>query len=117
MPVAHPAEAHHPRPTGQPSLSRCYSCASPCWEGGAGRPPHGESSHWFLDVHDGVRRKVAYLFCWRCVDVLVRQLQRPPHPGCGHLPSLAMPSCVEECQRMFCAQCRTEIGSRLGAPS
>lgn len=99
----------------QPSLSQCYSCGSACLDASA-RPPAGESSHWFLDVHDGVRRKVAYLFCWECVGLFLRQLQRPPHPGCGHLPSLSLPSCAQECQLMFCDRCRVEIGQQVRSP-
>lgn len=93
-------------------FSHCYSCGTACTDPAA-HPPPGESSHWFLDIHDGVRRKQAFLFCWRCVDVLLRQLRQPPHPGCGHLPSLPVPSCFEECQLMFCGRCRAEIGHRL----
>lgn len=95
------------------SFSQCYSCGSACLDAGS-RPPPDESSHWFLDVHDGAKRKVAYVFCWQCVDVFMRQLQRAPHAGCGHLPLLSLPSCDEECQLMFCGRCRVDMGRKVG---
>lgn len=100
-------EGHSQKSSGA-SSSQCYSCGSRCQDIQS-RPPLDESPHWFIDVHDGVRRKVAYVFCWKCVDVFITQLQRPPHPGCGHLPLLSLPSCEEECQLMFCGRCRVDI--------
>lgn len=101
----------HPRESSTSAVSQCYSCGSNCRDT-QNQTPFGESPHWFLDVHDGVKRKVAYVLCWKCVDIFVGQLQRQPHPGCGHLPFLSLPSCKAECQRMFCGRCRTDMGQR-----
>lgn len=71
-------------------FSECYSCGSPCEHPSTTTtpPPLGESQHYFIDVHDGSRRKAAYLFCWKCVAVFLSQMhQRLPHPGCGHFSS------------------------------
>ncbi|PSR82797.1 hypothetical protein BD289DRAFT_454124 [Coniella lustricola] len=71
-------------------FSECYSCGLPCEHPSTTTTPapSGESQHYFIDVHDGLRRKAAYLFCWKCVAVFLSQMHRMPHPGCGHLSSL-----------------------------
>ncbi|ROV95841.1 hypothetical protein VSDG_05165 [Cytospora chrysosperma] len=63
--------------------SRCFGCGLP-WLDARQLSPSGESSHWFVDIHDGVSRKMAYLFCWRCVDGVQRRLRcsfSPPSSG------------------------------------
>lgn len=102
-----------PRKSYSSTLSNCYSCNSVGLDA-ASHPPNDESSHWYIDVHDGVKRKVAYVFCWKCADLFMRQLQRAPHAGCGHLPMLSLPSCEEECQLMFCGKCRVDMGRVVG---
>lgn len=77
----------------------------------------GERSQWFVDVHNGLKRKVAYIFCSTCVSVLMGRLDNP-HLGCGHLPSpvsldYRQPS--QECMPMFCGKCRGDIERGLGA--
>lgn len=75
--------------------------------------PSGESSHWFVDIHDGVSRKVAYLFCWQCIEGVQRRL-RPSHLGCGHpfsLPFLFVETgVIGREDLMFCRGCRDLIG-------
>lgn len=118
---------------------QCYSCGVVCYD--ARSSPEGGSSHWFVDVHNGLTRKVAYIFCASCVAVLTGRLDNP-HLGCGHLPSSSssssssseppaglprrdhghphrhVPAQQQECSMprpMFCEQCRGDIiGRGLG---
>ncbi|ROV94316.1 hypothetical protein VMCG_08615 [Cytospora schulzeri] len=103
--------------------SKCFDCGLP-WLDARQLSPSGESSHWFVDIHDGVSRKMAYLFCWRCVEGVQRRL-RPSHVGCGH-PSVSLPffsaevadqGRIEREDLMFCRGCRESIAGGKGLKS
>lgn len=111
------AHSNHGPPKAQApaqNSEQCYSCGIVCYnEGTRPRYSSDESGHWFIDVHNGLRRKVAYIFCATCVSLLMGRLQNP-HLGCGHLPSPVSLNCPEECMPMFCGKCRGDIGRGLG---
>lgn len=63
---------NHRKDTHPPN--KCFHCGLP-WSDTRQLSPEGESSHWFVDIHDGLSRKMAYLFCWKCVEAVKRRLQ------------------------------------------
>ncbi|KAL2291256.1 hypothetical protein FJTKL_13890 [Diaporthe vaccinii] len=94
--------------------SKCFHCGLP-WVHTRQLSPTGDSSHWFVDIHDGVNRKMAYLFCWKCVELVQRQM-RPRHIGCGHYFSPPFLSTADKLNRedlMLCVRCRESLRDGL----
>lgn len=106
------SERHSRKDTHPPS--QCFHCGLP-WLHARQLSPTGDSSHWFIDIHDGVNRKMAYLFCWRCVDLVQKQM-RPRHVGCGHYFSPPFLSTADKLNRedlMLCVNCRESLRKGL----